>query len=197
VYHFWFRSFFGGYFNAWKLESARISNEGNNPFSFQNKMVLNTIIAFLYNAIIFLAVDFEIYLWFLLSTIIGILLFETMNYVHHYGLFRYQNDDGSFEEISPYHSWNSNNYISRWFLFEQTRHSDHHIDPARPYQLLRHLENSPQLPSGMPGMILLALFPPSWFNTMDPKVLSIVKLKNEDVISLNPMQQARDTFDIR
>ena len=54
-------------------------------------------------------------------------------------------------------------------LFNLQRHSDHHANPNRPYQILRHFEESPQLPTGYFGMIYLALWPKKWFAVMDPK----------------------------
>jgi alkane 1-monooxygenase len=37
---------------------------------------------------------------------------------------------------------------------------------SRKYQILRHFDESPQMPTGYPGMLLLSLFPPLWFNIM-------------------------------
>jgi alkane 1-monooxygenase len=51
-------------------------------------------------------------------------------------------------------------------LFELSRHSDHHYLASRKYQILRHHENSPQMPTGYPGMMLLAHIPPIWFSIM-------------------------------
>jgi alkane 1-monooxygenase len=39
-----------------------------------------------------------------------------------------------------------------------------------PYTILKHQEEAPQLPSGYPGMIMLALVPPLWFKLMNQKV---------------------------
>jgi len=36
--------------------------------------------------------------------------------------------------------------------------------------VLRSLDDSPQLPTGYPGMILLAIIPPLWFRVMNPLV---------------------------
>ncbi|MBL0020603.1 MAG: hypothetical protein IPP17_30265 [Bacteroidetes bacterium] len=40
-----------------------------------------------------------------------------------------------------------------------SRHSDHHYRAGRKYQTLRHMEGSPQMPTGYPGMLVLAVFP--------------------------------------
>jgi alkane 1-monooxygenase len=56
-------------------------------------------------------------------------------------------------------------------LYHLQRHSDHHANPIRRYQALRHVEDAPQLPTGYAGMILLAVIPPIWRRVMDHRVL--------------------------
>jgi alkane 1-monooxygenase len=109
-------------------------------------------------------------LCFLMSATIGILLLQSVNYIEHYGLERKTLPQGGFERVLPEHSWNSSHPLSRAVLFELSRHSDHHANVTRPYQILRHDPTSPQLPAGYPVMILLALCPPLWFQWMNPKV---------------------------
>jgi alkane 1-monooxygenase len=53
-----------------------------------------------------------------------------------------------------------------------TRHSDHHYKSTRKYQILRHHDDSPQLPMGYPAAILMALLPPLWFSRINPLVPS-------------------------
>jgi alkane 1-monooxygenase len=60
--------------------------------------------------------------------------------------------------------------MGRIFLYELTRHSDHHYRATRKYQVLRVFEESPQLPSGYPSCMILSLFPPVWFAVMNPRV---------------------------
>jgi len=95
------------------------------------------------------------------------LLLETVNYIEHYGLQRNKiaNTD-RYERVFPTHSWNSNHKLGRQFLFELTRHSDHHYMASRKYQILRHFDESPQMPFGYPSMIMLATVPPLWFFVM-------------------------------
>ena len=114
----------------------------------------------------------------LLVAMIGILLLETINYVEHYGLRRKKLASGRYEPVSPLHSWNSDHEIGRIFLYELTRHSDHHYKSTRKYQVLRHLDESPQLPFGYPTSVLMALVPPLWFAVMDARVDRIAHLNN-------------------
>ncbi len=109
-------------------------------------------------------------LLFIMAAINGILLLETVNYIEHYGLQRKQIEDGKYERALPEHSWNSNHVIGRVMLFELSRHSDHHYLASRKYQVLRHHENSPQMPTGYPGMMLLSLLPPVWFKIMNKRI---------------------------
>lgn len=82
----------------------------------------------------------------------------------------YFSPSGRYEPVLPTHSWNSDHELGRIFLYELTRHSDHHYKATRKYQVLRHWDDSPQLPYGYPTSILMALVPPLWFRVMDPLV---------------------------
>jgi alkane 1-monooxygenase len=103
--------------------------------------------------------------------LIGVLLLETVNYIEHYGLRRTTLASGRPEPVSPQHSWNSDHELGRIFLYELTRHSDHHYKATRKYQILRHMDESPQLPFGYPTSIVLSLLPPLWFRVMDKKLV--------------------------
>jgi alkane 1-monooxygenase len=104
----------------------------------------------------------------------GFTLLESVNYMEHYGLLRQKRDDGTgrYERCRPDHSWNSDNVASNVLLYHLQRHSDHHAHPMRRYQALRHSSAAPELPSGYPLMIVVALVPPLWRRVMDPRLLA-------------------------
>ena len=112
-------------------------------------------------------------LGFLGAAFLGYLLLETVNYIEHYGLMRKEKSPGRYERVQPWHSWNSNHQLGRIMLYELTRHSDHHYLASRKYQILRHFDDSPQLPTGYPGMMTLSLVPPLWYMVMNPRVKAI------------------------
>ena len=85
-------------------------------------------------------------------------------------LLRQKRDDGRYERCAPRHSWNSNNVASNVLLYHLQRHSDHHANPTRRYQALRHFDEAPQLPTGYAGMIVLAYIPPLWRRVMDRRL---------------------------
>lgn len=110
-------------------------------------------------------------LFFVGQAIVAVALLEVINFIEHYGLARRQvGARGAYEVTTPAHSWNSNHLISNLVLFQLQRHSDHHANAARPYQVLRSLEISPQLPVGYPSMVLLALVPPLYRVVMAPRL---------------------------
>ena len=101
---------------------------------------------------------------------VGYVLFQLVNYVEHYGLLRRQTAPGTYERVQPHHSWNSEHAMGRILLYELTRHSDHHYLASRPYHTLRYQPAAPAMPTGYPGMMLLATLPPLWFRVMNKRV---------------------------
>lgn len=93
-----------------------------------------------------------------------------INYIEHYGLHRRVLENGRYERVTPAHSWNSNYFLTNVALFQLQRHSDHHAYAKRRFQVLRHHEESPQLPAGYAGMYVIALIPPLWKKIMNPRV---------------------------
>ena len=182
VYSFWFRSVMMGYISAWKLEFFKLGKQGRSKLHWRNEMVFYSICqSGLLIAILFLF-NWQTMVMYWISAIIGILLLETVNYIEHYGLQRHIGDTGNFKKVLPVHSWNSNHSLGRGILFELSRHSDHHYRANRKYQILRHFEESPQMPTGYPGMIILALFPPLWFYVMNKRVMNLQQ-ENSDLIA--------------
>jgi alkane 1-monooxygenase len=109
-----------------------------------------------------------------IQAVIGFSLLEVVNYLEHYGMLRQRtgpDGTGRYERVQPSHSWNSNNIATNVLLYHLQRHSDHHANPTRRYQTLRDYQESPVLPTGYAGMIVLAIVPAVWRRVMDPRVL--------------------------
>lgn len=170
VYAFWWRSVTQSWRNAWSLERERLKKAGKNEWSWANEMLRFCVFQVLWLAGIAVVLSWKGLAGALAVGIIGFLLLETINYIEHYGLRRRLLASGHPEPVSPVHSWNSDHELGRIFLYELTRHSDHHYKSTRKYQILRHMDESPQLPLGYPGSMLLSLVPPVWFAVMNPRV---------------------------
>ncbi len=170
LYTFWIRSVSGGYMSAWNLENTRLERAGEKVWSLKNEMIIYHIIQVAYLVIVGLIFGWAVVPFAIAVGVIGFLLLETVNYIEHYGLRRKKLPSGRYEKVGPHHSWNSDHELGRIFLYELTRHSDHHYKANRKYQVLRHFEESPQLPLGYPGSMLMSFIPPLWFWYMDGKV---------------------------
>ena len=160
VYAFWLRSIKDSFLSAYKIDAREMKK------AIVIQALLPLFIFFNWGAVALVG--------FLLSALIGIILLESVNYIEHYGLVRKETSPGRFEKVLPIHSWNADHPLSRAVLFDLSRHSDHHANVARKYQILRHYDESPQMPTGYPGMILLSLIPPLWFRVMNKKVSTVI-----------------------
>lgn len=170
LYPFWWRSIRDGYQSAWQLEVRRLNKRGQRWFSPHNQMLVFQLVQTAFVLLIALTFGLKAALCFVAAALLGILLLETINYIEHYGLQRRRVESGRYERVMPVHSWNSNHMIGRVTLFELSRHSDHHFRASRKYPVLRHHEHSPQMPTGYPGMMLLACIPPLWYRVMHPRL---------------------------
>lgn len=176
LYSFWIRAVWGAYLGAWQLERSRLNRAGQPFWSLGNKMILFTLCQFAYLLIVGWVYGAYMIGFALAIAVFGFLLLETVNYIEHYGLSRKKLASGRYEIVLPRHSWNSNHEVGRILLYELTRHSDHHYKASRKYQILRHMDESPQLPMGYPTAMLLSLLPPLWFSVMDARAKAAAEL---------------------
>src|SRR5919197_5478216 len=161
-YEFLPRTVIGSLRSSIELEGERLERQGLRFWAIRND-ILNAwaMSVVLFGALLAIfGVGIAPYL--AVQAALGFSLLEIVNYLEHYGLLRQKREDGRYELTRPEHSWNSNNVASNVLLYHLQRHSDHHANPTRRYQALRHVEEAPQLPTGYAGMIVLAWFPPLW-----------------------------------
>ncbi|MDX1583495.1 MAG: alkane 1-monooxygenase [Thermoanaerobaculia bacterium] len=173
LYGFLPRTIFGSLVSAWRLERERIERSGRRARGLGDRRIrYPLVLAAAIVAIAFLA-GWRGLLFYVGQGLVAILLLEIINYIEHYGLERRRLDSGRWERVGPRHSWNASQRLTNWYLFNLQRHADHHEYASRPYWLLRHVPESPQLPAGYATMSLTALVPPLWRRIMDPRVRQI------------------------
>lgn len=168
VYAFIVRCIVGSWLHVWQMEAQRLGNRGKLRYGLRNRMwwwMLGTPLLAVGIGSVYGATSAVL---FICQGAFGILLLEAVNYVEHYGLVRYEVKPGVPEKFGPQHAWEARHTVSNAFLFKLQRHADHHLLPQRRYQSLRVHEESPQLPQGYPGMILLSLLPPLWRKVVHP-----------------------------
>ena len=162
----------GSLISAWSLERERLARRGHSVWSWRNDILQTTALTALLFGGLIAALGWIVAPFLLIAAFYGASLLEVVNYVEHYGLCRERVANGRYERCQPKHSWNSNHVVTNLLLYQLQRHSDHHANPTRSYQALRHFDEAPQLPSGYASMILLAYFPPIWFRLMNPRVVA-------------------------
>ena len=166
------RTVAGSLRSSWGLERERLSRTDGGVWTWRNEILSAWAMTFALFAAVIAVFGFVVLPYMVIQTIVGFSLLEVVNYLEHYGLLRQQRDDGRYERCAPRHSWNSNNVATNVLLYHLQRHSDHHANPMRRYQALRHFDEAPQLPTGYAGMIVLAYIPPLWRRVMDPRLLA-------------------------
>ncbi|TVR40007.1 MAG: alkane 1-monooxygenase [Cryomorphaceae bacterium] len=173
IYAFWWRTVVSGYVHAWRIQLDELRKRGDSFFSAKNDMLWFQSLQAILLVVIAVVFGWKALGAFAAAALMGILLLAIINYIEHYGLLRKEVAPGRYERVLPKHSWNSDHMLGRLILFELSRHSDHHYKASRKYQILMHHDDSPQMPTGYPGMMLLTLLPPAWFRVMNPRVKAV------------------------
>ena len=187
IYRFALREIPGAFRRGWQVERDRLQTRQlplwhwSNPI-LQSYAVTAAITVLLLAWSGWLAIPF-----LLLHHASAYWQLTTANYIEHYGLLRTRQSNGRYERCQPHHSWNSNHILSNLVLFHLERHSDHHANPLRRYQSLRHFDDLPSLPNGYLGMFLLAWVPPLWFRVMNPRLLALPHVQGDlDKVNIDP-----------
>ena len=174
-YEFWPRTVGGSLRSAWNLERRRIARRKQHPWRLSNDVLNAWLMSAVLWACMIAVFGVGIAPYLVIQAVVGFSLLEVVNYMEHYGMLRQRVGVGErerYERVDPSHSWNSNNIATNVLLYHLQRHSDHHANPTRRYQSLRDFEESPVLPTGYAGMIVLAIVPALWRRVMDRRVLA-------------------------
>mmetsp|Transcript_105219 Transcript_105219/g.336697 ORF Transcript_105219/g.336697 Transcript_105219/m.336697 type:complete len:466 (-) Transcript_105219:8-1405(-) len=150
----------GEFVNACRIEAARLRRNGL-PWWHNEIPVYFLVSAGIALALACLTGPQAVPL-FVAQSLVAVLLFESVNYLEHYGLERRELKPGQYEQVQPQHSWDTACRVTNHVMFKLERHADHHAHAGKRYQTLQAYDSSPQLPAGYATMIPLAFFPPLW-----------------------------------
>ena len=167
-YSFFIKDVIGNTISAWKVEVKRLAGKKYPPITWANQLLQYSVCQGLFLYVIFYFYGMEGLIYTLICSVFAHFVLSQLNYIQHYGLRRKKKDNGKYEKPGLEHAWNNPSFWSSAMLFTLPRHSDHHYKSSIPYQLLKEYEGSPQHPFGYPAMMLICLFPPLWFDIMDP-----------------------------
>ena len=192
IYEFMPKAIIGSYINGVKVEAEALRNKGLNPWNPKHNEVFRIFIG----TGLFLVASYALAGWmgvafFLFQGFVSIQVLESVQYVQHYGLLREKGEDGKYERMQPRHSWNSAHRFANYMTINLMRHSDHHANPGLAYHELRSHKDAPQLMSGYPGMIAMALVPPLWFKVMNPRLEKYLAEQDGKAVSSKDTQEAQ------
>jgi alkane 1-monooxygenase len=187
IYRFAIREIPGAFMRGWEVERERLRARGL-PLWHHSNPILQSYAVSLAVAVLLVAWAGWLALPFLLiHHATAYWQLTSANYIEHYGLLRERQAGGRYERCQPHHSWNSNHILTNLVLFHLQRHSDHHKNPLRRYQSLRHYDDLPSLPNGYLGMFLLAWVPPLWFRIMDKRLMALAHIDGDlDKVNMDP-----------
>ncbi|MEO0397905.1 MAG: alkane 1-monooxygenase [Pseudomonadota bacterium] len=171
IYRFAARELPGAFRRGWAHETERLQRKGLSKWSLRNEILQSYALTLVVSIVVVALFGVKTIPFMVAHHLVGWYALTQANYVEHYGLKREKLPTGKYEPVAPRHSWNTNHIVSNLLLFQLQRHSDHHANAQRPYQVLRNFPDLPRLPSGYPGCFAMAAVPPVWFRVMDPKVI--------------------------
>ena len=192
-YRFALREIPGAFQRAWQIEKERLAQRGKPLWHRSNAILQSYAITAAIGLLLIATFGWLAIPFLLLHNLFAYLQLTSANYVEHYGLLRARDANGRYERCQPHHSWNSNHVVSNLVLFHLERHSDHHTNPLRRYQSLRHFDDLPTLPNGYFGMYVLAYIPWLWFRVMDKRVMALPHVQGDlDKVNIDP--RARESL---
>lgn len=165
VYRFFVRSTIGQYKESWDIERQRLVNRGVAIWSLHNRVLTGLLMTLALYVVWYLAAAWVGVLIYTLVIVNAKFLFETINYIEHYGVVRVPGT-----KVLPYHSWDCDARISSNALLNLSRHADHHANAHKRYWELETFDTSLQLHYGYISTIVVALIPFWWHRFAAPQL---------------------------
>jgi alkane 1-monooxygenase len=140
--------------SAWRLEKVRLGDEHmrwSDPRMVRHRVLQGVVAEVLIVASYLVFLGPLAMVFFVMQSRSAVTLLEAVNYIEHWGITR------ATRTVTPVDSWDTDNGFTLRTLVGLSRHADHHAQASRPYQQLRYFAESPKMPHGYYGTILLAM----------------------------------------
>jgi alkane 1-monooxygenase len=160
--------------SAWRLERVRNGIEPGTG-AFDRRWLSHRVLQGVVAEVLLLVGYVVVFGWlgalfFFMQARSAVALLETVNYIEHWGLRR------QGKSVTRQDSWDTDNWFTLHTLVGLSRHADHHAQASRPYHQLRYFEETPKMPYGYYGTILLAMFRNERFQELATQELERRKL---------------------
>lgn len=141
--------------SAWRLEAKRLRTTHlpwwHPRLVFRSRVAHGLVVEWVVAVGILAVAGPGAFALYVLQAALAVELLEAVNYMEHWGLVR----DG--RRVATVDSWDTDSAFTLYTLVGLSRHADHHAHPTRPYQALRFFDDSPKLPAGYFGTVVLLL----------------------------------------
>jgi alkane 1-monooxygenase len=168
LYAFIFQSVTGSFVNSWHREKVRAVTRKHSAYGFGNRMLQWLSLEAGFTVAIFVIFGRRALGAFIVQAVIAVVVLEMTNYIRHYGLLRKKLPNGEYEPVTPKHSWNAPQALQNMLLLNLPKHSDHHANSYKPYQILYSYPEAPNLPCGYGVCLIVAWVPFFWFRIVNP-----------------------------
>ncbi len=166
LYQFLPRTIFMGLRSAWIFETKRAKDKAFYTHRFLHYFLFQTF----WLGLFYYFFHLSGVIFFLLQSLIAVILLETVNYIEHYGLVRALQDNGKPMPVESKHSWDSNYTLTNMTLFNLGRHAHHHLNAHAEASKLKNDSKAQQLPVGYSVALLIAFVPPLWRRVIHPQI---------------------------
>ena len=180
-YEFIVKSFPAELYGGATLEAQRLRRRGLPVWSWYNNVLVSYLMSLAIAAMLIAWLGWAALPWIMVHHLAAWFTLMLNDYLQHYGLLRELLPNGRREPAGPAHSWNTDTPLCNLLVLNVQRHSHHHERPMVAYHELRDMPDTPRLPTGYFGMMVVALIPPLWFRLMDRRLVAAVAGRRERV----------------
>ena len=167
IYGFLYRAVVHGLVGAFRLEAERQEKKGRSRWSIGNFVVRYALFTIALWTGLYVLGGGAMLRFFLIVSVITVAFMELFNYISHYGLERPGGAAVRRAATEPEHTWESNNKVVNWFIFNAGMHGHHHRKPAHGFERLTLFHDKDYIPHGIALMALLSFVSPLYLRTMD------------------------------
>ena len=163
IYGFLYRAVVHGFIGAFRIEGKRLERSGKSRWSIGNFAIRYALFATALLVTLYALGGLRTFGFFLVVSAVTIAFMELFNYISHYGLERRPGSPAGDHE----HTWESNNKVVNWFIFNAGMHGHHHKKPAHGFEHLSLFHDKAYIPHGIALMAITSFVAPLYLDAME------------------------------
>jgi len=165
-YGFLYRAVVHGFVGGLRIEAARLRRKGKPAYGASNFVAVYAGVTLATWGLLVRGAGLRAGLFLFVVSAVSIAFMELFNYISHYALTRAPSGRGT-APITPALTWESNDKVVNWFIFNAGLHKHHHERPAHGFERLTLFEDADYIPYGIAGMALVSFVPPLYLRKME------------------------------